>query len=94
MSEKPVRVFEISREENDRVNAWLRDEVYPAMIAKQRENNPDPDPMVQQCWEDGYPYEGAIGGGLTWEFTNTSIGQIIKVRYADMKLDLTDYGAW
>lgn len=77
------------------VNEWLSTSVYPVMIAKQKEQNKNPDAFVQACWEQGRPYEGAIGGGLTYEFTNTSIGTIVSARYStygtDYKLDLTDH---
>lgn len=38
-------------------------------------------------------HQGAIGGQFTFEFTNTSIGQIQKVRdcVSNEVLDLTDY---
>lgn len=37
--------------------------------------------------------QGAIGGQFTFEFTNTSIGQVQKVRdcVSNEVLDLTDY---
>lgn len=40
-------------------------------------------------------YTGAIGGGLTFSFTPTSLGLITKVRYLDKEeLDLSDYESW
>jgi hypothetical protein len=44
-------------------------------------------------------YAGAIGGRETWEFTGTSIGQVVKVRDCmgskeDSVLDLSDYENW
>ena len=43
------------------------------------------------------PYTGSIGGGITFHFTPTSLGTVIKVScsYADIEeIDLTDYEAW
>lgn len=41
------------------------------------------------------PYYGAIGGALTYSFTPTGIGMIVKVTHATgNELDLTDYDEW
>lgn len=49
-------------------------------------------------WSAGLPreYSGAIGGRLTFEFTPTSIGTIVKVRdyHSGQELDITDYDTW
>lgn len=39
---------------------------------------------------------GAIGGYLTYEFTPTSLGHIVKIYNSVTKerLDLTDYSSW
>lgn len=41
----------------------------------------------------GYPPDGDIGGSLTYEFTPTAVGTIVKVKHAltNEVLDLTDY---
>lgn len=41
-------------------------------------------------------YGGAIGGSLTYSFTPTSLGMIVKVRDALSKqeIDLTNYDEW
>jgi hypothetical protein len=39
-------------------------------------------------------YEGAIGGGMTFSFTPTSLGTVVKVKYFNEELDLTDYNDW
>ena len=40
-------------------------------------------------------YTGAISGRITYCFTNTSLGQIIKVKCAcGEEIDLTDYNDW
>jgi hypothetical protein len=52
--------------------------------------------------EDGtvVPYLGAIGGGFTYEFTPTGLGEVCKVYFCkDMPkyeavIDLTDYESW
>lgn len=89
--------FEITDSEAKRIRKWLMEEVYPKEIQKQKDalGGSKPDPWVQDCWDDGYPYEGAIAGGVTYEFTPNSIGLSTWVRYGqDYKLDLTDYDLW
>lgn len=87
--------FEISQEEQAKIDEWLRTVIYPPIVEQQRQNPDIAKWLVTD--EDGvtYPYGGAIGGGLTYEFTPTSIGMIIKVRWHDgQELDLTDYESW
>lgn len=90
--------FELSNVEKAKVDAWLKETVYPEVIAWQKKNVKNPDFIYKMCWNDGYPYEGAIGGGVTYEFTPTSIGNIINVRYKtfeqEFKLDVTDYDSF
>lgn len=39
--------------------------------------------------------EGAIGGRITFEFTPTGLGDVVKVRCAcGAKIDLTEYEKW
>ena len=45
-------------------------------------------------YPDGVPYQGAIGGGVTYEFTPTSIGTVFKVKANGKELDLSDYDSW
>lgn len=42
-----------------------------------------------------YMKDGAIGGRLTFTFTPTGLGEIVKVKCAcGEELDLTDYEGW
>lgn len=42
-----------------------------------------------------FPPTGAIGGGLTYSFTPTGLGVIIKVKCAcGEEADVTDYDSW
>jgi len=89
-------IFEITAEDNAKISKWLRDEVYPSIVSEQLKNPdiaqhlyPDDDGIIRR------PYTGAIGGGLTYEFTPTDMGVVTKVRYFNGKeLDLTDYDSW
>ena len=42
----------------------------------------------------GKPYAGAIGGGLTWKITGTSVGTVVKVLYWGEEIDLSGYENW
>lgn len=85
--------FEFSQTEFAKFQEWKK-EVYAKGVALQKETITDPGEHHLYCWEEGFPYCGAIGGQFTYEFTPTSIGVIIVVKDAitDEKIDLTDYG--
>ena len=91
-------IFEIDSSDKEKIDDWLHGTVYPAIIAEQKKNIKEPTSFHEMCWEDGYPYEGAIGGGLTFKFTPTSIGVISKALYITQtekyELDLTNYDLW
>lgn len=84
--------FSISLSEGKRIREWLRDEVYPDVIAKQK-LDPNYEMWKYYMGKNGeeYPYAGAIGGGVTYSFTPTSIGVIVKVKAYDKEYDVTDY---
>ena len=92
--------FQLSSEQKDKVNCWLKETVYPAVIKKQKEEfreqyNLSVPSFVSSCWEVGLPYEGAIGGGLTYQFTPTSLGVVSTVKYGnDYEFDVTEYDSW
>jgi hypothetical protein len=92
--------FTVSKEDNAKVTRWLHNTVYPAVVRAQQAAlaaSGRPANSVQlDCWREGYPYSGASGGGLTFEFTPTSIGTVSIARYAgyEGKLDFTDYDSW
>lgn len=94
---QPVQ-FQITPEQDEQVRAWLHGEVYPRLVAEQKQ---DPE-LARHIYTDGagieYPYFGAIGGHLTYSFTRTSLGTITKVICNagpwEAVLDLTDYKEW
>ena len=44
---------------------------------------------------NGPGYEGAIGGALTYSFTPTSIGVVVRVKhYKGHEIDVSDYDHW
>lgn len=85
--------FELTDKQKLQLGDWLHD-VYPKIIATQKLCIKEPNLIAQSCWDNGFPYEGATGGGLTYNFTPTSIGVIVTVDYHIYNLDLTDYESW
>lgn len=65
------------------------------LIEEQKKNSYYQDNIfAQECWEMGYPYLGASGGGLTYKITPTTIGTVIVVDYMGHQKDVTDYSSW
>lgn len=64
-----ARSFEINKAERGVIAAWL-EELEPEIMAIQ-----GPNPLG----EDG-PYYGAVGGGVTYTFTPTGLGDILVVK--------------
>lgn len=86
--------FEITPEDQAKIDRWLAEVVYPPIIAEQKKNPEMVGLLFKSSNGVEYPYEGAIGGGLTYHFTPTSLGTIVKVTYRDQELDLTDWENW
>jgi len=90
-----MQTFTLTDEAEEKIDAWLK-EIYAKAIAKQKEEIESPNDFIIFCWEEGYPYTGPIGGGLTYSFTNTSIGVVITVKESitGETLDISDYESW
>jgi len=93
---KHVR-FELSEDQVATLNEWMAG-VHQRAIQIQQER------MAQQTSEDRekshqpsrLPYYGAIGGGVTFQFSETSLGLVCKVRESITKeeVDLSEYDMW
>lgn len=87
--------FTVSEHDRAKIAEWLTTVVYPPIIEEQLKDSRISAMLPRD--ENGRvkrPYLGAIGGGLSYEFTPTGIGTIFKVRFLDQELDLTDYESW
>lgn len=89
----------LTKEQNDQIDDWLYNNVYPDIIAEQKAKMKRDDPayfVAQHDWDEGHPYQGASGGGVTYKFTPTSIGIVVKVQeqWTGKELDVTDYDTW
>lgn len=87
-------MFQLNQKQTQQINEWLS-KMDEQALASQKEK------MTLQDFEyytqgGKYPYSGAIGGSVTYSFTPTSIGTVIKVNHelTGNVLDVTDYDMW
>lgn len=54
--------------------------------------------VIKETHDSGYPYHGAIGGAVSYEFGSTSLGSTVKIHYngshVKVTKDITDYDSW
>lgn len=89
-------MFRLTEDQINQIDQWVHEQ-NQKVIEEQKKNSPDvPRELLEECWEMGYPYTGAIGGEITYSFTPTSLGSIVRVRHVQTgaELDVTDYDSW
>jgi hypothetical protein len=87
-------MFSLTDEDEKKIQHWLKTEVFPPIIQQQKQSDVE---MFHVTDEHGvtWPYEGAIGGSLTYCFTPTSLGTVVVVRHSSgAELDLTNFDNW
>lgn len=89
-----MKAFQVTDEETAKIHEWLMTTVYPPIIEEQRKTFADAHEVMKYNWDLGYPYGGAIGGGVTYCFTPTSLGTVFIVQAWGQELNLTDYDSW
>jgi hypothetical protein len=84
-------MFSLSDEQWKKMHVWFA-KIQEEVAAKQW-NNPK---MREQMLDEKTPYGGAIGGALTYSFTPTGLGTVVKVTegFSNQTIDLTDYEDW
>mgnify|MGYP000922472781 CR=1 FL=1 len=90
--------LKLSEEDIVKLENWIKEQEKKA-VEKQRQFFDSNDPMwkiAKTCWDEGYPYTGAIGGDISTSETFTSLGCIRKYTYnfTSETLDLTKYEDW
>ncbi len=90
--------FGISQQQALKLEDWIT-EIYKKAYRRQVESSkPDSDlsRAITMFATEHDPYYGAIGGGISYTFTPTSLGTIVKVKEAitGEELDLTEYNDW
>jgi hypothetical protein len=88
-------MFELDETQKNRLDEWVKEQ-YKKAVEIQKKEISNPNDTHKFCWDMGYPYEGFVGGGMTYCFTPTSIGIICVVKYSvtNEEIDLTDYEAF
>jgi hypothetical protein len=87
--------FEISNQSRQLIDTWLHTRVYPLILEQQKASAEFVHQIARDTLDREIPYSGAIGGELTYSFTPTSLGTIIKVKHSSgAELDLTFYESW
>lgn len=81
--EEAVRVFGLTQSQCETIELWKKS-------VKKKVMEDFPSDILQP----NEPYFGAIGGSTTYSFTPTGLGVIIKVKYGNEELDLTEYDKW
>lgn len=86
--------FEISLEKLSEIAKWL-EEINTKALEKQKENLTEEE-YDYLTLNGKFLYTGAIGGNITYSFTPTSLGMVIKIKEAitEEELDITDYDSW
>lgn len=84
--DQPSQAFGLNIAEQAVVNEW-----YQSLVPEIKASQKIPDHLGQ-----GEPYYGAIGGGLSYSFTPTSLGTIIVVKESltGKELNVTDALDW
>ena len=86
--------FQLTSADLKKISEWLHGTVYPPVIERQLK---DPNYASLVYTDDEgltWPYTGAIGGSMTYSFTPTGLGIIVKVECFGQTLDLTEYDCW
>jgi hypothetical protein len=88
-------MFMLSKDQCEKVDTWLTEVVHPAIVEQQKKNGNCGVWIVKDADGKELPYFGAIGGDVTYQFTPTSLGVIMKVLHSSgAEIDITDYSFW
>lgn len=84
--------FKITKTQQKLIDKWTKEQDLIA-VGIQKSEVKSPTMWHQMSWSDGVPESGAIGGGLEYIFTPTSIGTMIKIKHLFTKeiLDISEY---
>lgn len=91
-------MFSLNKNQAILLESWLEEQDKNSINKQKNELSLD-DPfygIFKESWEQGFPYSGAVGSDITYCFTPTSLGMIIKVKHQVSlnEIDLTEYDKW
>lgn len=87
-----MTTFKLTDGEIERASAFI-DQCLNEKLEAQRAQM-SPEEFERLTLGGTVPYSGAIGGAVSYIFTPTSIGFVVKVRCYGKELDITDYSDW
>lgn len=81
--------FQLEPDQIERLTEWIKEQ-NETVFEKQKELD---GPVGDAARRFGNAYYGAIGGAVTYSFTPTGLGTVVKVAHSETgeELDLTDY---
>lgn len=84
-------MFSLSSEQWQKMHVWYT-KIQEEVAAKQWANPETRKHMLNEKT----PYGGAAGGALTYSFTPTNLGTVVKVTegFTNQTIDLTEYEDW
>lgn len=84
-------MFTLDKEQLVKLSEWVK--ILDKKVIEQQRLSMTPEEFTLKTGDGKVPYYGAIGGGLTYSFTPTSLGLITKIEhsYTGEVLDVTDY---
>lgn len=87
-------MFSLDPDQSKKLAAWCEEQTARALERQRARMSPAEFSMLTVGGKA--PYAGAIGGELTYSFTPTSLGTVVKVTngLTNETLDLTDYDSW
>lgn len=82
-------MFKLDPNQQKQANEWIKEQ-NEKVYAQQKEEKGR---VGDNAWTFGKAYYGAIGGAITYSFTPTGLGVVIKIQHGvtDEELDLTDH---
>lgn len=91
-----MKNFTLDENQYKKLNEWLVVQNKNAIQMQKNEGLDKKNSTAAENHKMGYPYMGAIGGFLTYSFTPTGLGVVIKVTHAitNEMIDLTLYDEW
>ena len=86
--------FSITPKQQVKLEHFLKEQ--EAILVEEQKRKMNPAEWEDLTMNGKYPYIGAIGGGVVYKFTPTSIGLSVTVDYTPTgkSINLTDYDEW
>lgn len=84
--------FELTLDQLTKILEWQK-QIDQKVLEEQKQTLPN---WHELTMDGEYPYYGPIGGDLTYCFSPTSLGVVVKIKhnFTGEILDLTDYDRW